>query len=76
MTKSKQHCNGFLPNGIRPGLFFFGDNLEGLQKLAAETIDLIYLDPPFNSKKQWSGIVEDNREQTEVAFKAKDGIHQ
>ena len=69
MTKSKQHCNGFLPNGIRPGLFFFGDNLEGLQKLAAETIDLIYLDPPFNSKKQWSGIVEDNREQTEVAFK-------
>ncbi|MGI9338245.1 MAG: DNA methyltransferase, partial [Gammaproteobacteria bacterium] len=60
---------GFLPDGIRPGLFFFGDNLEGLQKLAAETIDLIYLDPPFNSKKQWSGIVEDDREQAEVAFK-------
>ena len=70
MTKAGRFdSGGFLPDGIRPGLFFFGDNLEGLQKLAAETIDLIYLDPPFNSKKQWSGMVEDNREQTEVAFK-------
>ena len=31
MRESEQHNNGFLPNGIRPGLFFFGDNLAGLQ---------------------------------------------
>ena len=69
MKKSRAIDGKFLPDGIRPGVFFFGDNLEGLQKLASESVDLVYLDPPFNSKKQWSGVVQDSREQTEVAFK-------
>lgn len=30
---------------------FEGDNLDILRGLDTETIDLIYLDPPFNSKK-------------------------
>jgi 16S rRNA G966 N2-methylase RsmD len=31
---------------------FFGDNLDILREhLADESIDLIYLDPPFNSKR-------------------------
>ncbi len=30
---------------------YFGDNLDILREYAAdETVDLIYLDPPFNSK--------------------------
>lgn len=43
---------------------FFGDNLDILrEKIPDETIDLIYLDPPFNSKKPYNllykeGLVE------------------
>src|SRR3954468_20501147 len=34
---------------------YFGDNLEVLQKhLADETVDLIYLDPPFNKKSTFN----------------------
>ncbi len=30
---------------------FYGDNLQVLRdSIATETVDLIYLDPPFNSK--------------------------
>ena len=59
----------FSPNGIHPGVFYYGDNLKGMQKLPDNSIDLIYLDPPFNSKKQWSGVIEDGGKQTAVAFK-------
>jgi site-specific DNA-methyltransferase (adenine-specific) len=30
---------------------YFGDNLEILKTLPSESIDLIYIDPPFNTKK-------------------------
>ena len=34
---------------------FFGDNLHVLRdSLAAESVDLIYLDPPFNSKRDYN----------------------
>ena len=59
----------FARDGIRPGVFYYGDNLEGMQKLPDACIDLIYLDPPFNSKKQWSGVVEWRDKMTEVAFR-------
>jgi site-specific DNA-methyltransferase (adenine-specific) len=29
---------------------YFGDNLDWLPKLDPESVDLVYLDPPFNSK--------------------------
>jgi DNA modification methylase len=32
----------------------FADNLEVLAKLAPESVDLIYLDPPFNSKQDYN----------------------
>ena len=32
---------------------YYGDNLSHLQELEPETIDLIYLDPPFNSKTNY-----------------------
>ena len=35
---------------------YFGDNLDILrQYVADESVDLIYLDPPFNSKATYSG---------------------
>jgi DNA modification methylase len=37
-----------------PNLLYFGDNLHWLPKIAAGSIDLIYLDPPFNSKATYN----------------------
>ena len=34
---------------------YYGDNLHVLRdSLAAESVDLIYLDPPFNSKRDYN----------------------
>ncbi|MGY2811978.1 DNA methyltransferase [Bradyrhizobium sp. USDA 4506] len=33
---------------------FYGDNLYYLRELQSETVDLIYLDPPFNSKANYN----------------------
>mgnify|MGYP002724192700 CR=1 FL=1 len=35
---------------------FYGDNLEVLQHLPNESVDLVYLDPPFNSAKNYNVI--------------------
>ena len=35
----------------RPNTIYFGDNLPILQSLPAESVDLIYIDPPFNTGK-------------------------
>lgn len=36
---------------------FYGDNLDILRrKIAAETVDLCYIDPPFNSKRNYNQI--------------------
>lgn len=38
-----------------PNILYYGDNLEILRNhLEAETVDLIYLDPPFNSKATYN----------------------
>jgi site-specific DNA-methyltransferase (adenine-specific) len=53
------------------GIFYCGDNLEILTTLnlvPAESVDLIYLDPPFNSKRTFNIVYKDSRAQTE-AFK-------
>ena len=34
-----------------------GDNLDVLRGLNSETVDLIYLDPPFNSNKDYAAPV-------------------
>ncbi len=44
---------------------YFGDNLPILQSLPSESIDLIYIDPPFNtgkaqSRKQIKTVADDN----------------
>jgi 16S rRNA G966 N2-methylase RsmD len=34
---------------------YYGDNLQVLrQHIADESVDLIYLDPPFNSKRDYN----------------------
>jgi site-specific DNA-methyltransferase (adenine-specific) len=35
------------------------DNLSALKELKTESIDLIYIDPPFNSKRDYIGKISD-----------------
>ncbi len=44
-----------------------GDNLDILRGLNSETVDLIYLDPPFNSNRQYAAPV--GSEAAGAAFK-------
>jgi len=37
-------------------LIYCGDNLEQLAKLPKECVDLIYIDPPFNSNRNYEGL--------------------
>ena len=41
---------------------FCRDNLDVLRGINSETVDLIYLDPPFNSKKQWDAPIGSSAE--------------
>ena len=36
---------------------FVGDNLDVLRGMNSESVDLIYLDPPFNSNRNYSAVV-------------------
>lgn len=40
-----------------------GDCLEVLKKMESETVDLIYLDPPFSSNKNYTGIWDKTEEE-------------
>ena len=44
---------------------FYGDNLNVLRTLPSESVDLVYLDPPFNSNRNYSVIF--NRHDTKDA---------
>ncbi len=39
------------------GKLFYGDNIDVLRnKIASSTIDVCYIDPPFNSQRRYSQI--------------------
>lgn len=44
---------------IATNLLYWGDNLPILREFPPECIDLIYLDPPFNSKRDYNVIFRD-----------------
>jgi DNA modification methylase len=40
-----------------PNILYYGDNLEVLRnKIVSDTVDLCYIDPPFNSKRTYNQI--------------------
>jgi site-specific DNA-methyltransferase (adenine-specific) len=40
---------------MKKNTLYYGDNLDVLRKhVATESVDLIYLDPPFNSKRDYN----------------------
>jgi len=46
---------------LKTNVLYFGDNLEILRKYIPEnSIDLVYLDPPFNSKKDYNILFKEN----------------
>jgi adenine specific DNA methylase Mod len=51
-----------------PGDLYYGDNLDVMRRhIASESVDLIYLDPPFNSDRTYNLIYKGSRAQ-ELAF--------
>ena len=47
---------------LEPNRLFWGDNLHVMRQLPNESIDLIYIDPPFFSGKQYNVIFGDQNE--------------
>ena len=48
------------PRSITENTLFYGDNLFILREhIASESIDLIYLDPPFNSNRNYNVLFKD-----------------
>ena len=40
---------------------YYGDNLPILRAMPSESVDLIYLDPPFNSNRSYNVLFKDER---------------
>jgi DNA modification methylase len=54
-------------NGLMNKLYY-GDNLEVLREhLATEAVDLVYLDPPFNSNRSYNVIFGNRSDDTDAA---------
>ncbi len=47
---------------LRPKILYRGDNLQILQDMPSESVDLIYLDPPFFSNRTYEVIWGDEAE--------------
>jgi DNA modification methylase len=43
---------------------YLGDNLPILQSIKSESVDLIYIDPPFNSNRNYSGMIKSTNKQS------------
>lgn len=49
-------------SALEPNRLFWGDNLHVMRQLPSESIDLIYIDPPFFSGRQYNVIFGDRNE--------------
>lgn len=47
---------------LEPNRLFWGDNLHVMRSLRSESIDLIYIDPPFFSGRQYNVVFGDQNE--------------
>jgi len=47
---------------LEPNRLFWGDNLHIMRQLPSESVDLIYIDPPFFSGRQYNVIFGDQNE--------------
>ena len=50
------------PTAISGNTLFYGDNLPILREhIPSESVDLVYLDPPFNSNRSYSMLFWDEQ---------------
>lgn len=47
---------------LEPNRLFWGDNLHVMRQLPSESVDLIHIDPPFFSGRQYNLIFGDQNE--------------
>ena len=48
------------PKPIIDNTLFYGDNLSILREhIPTESVDLVYLNPPFNSKRSYNALLKD-----------------
>jgi DNA modification methylase len=60
---ARQHNPKVLTSpALDTGVIYCGDNLEHLSKLPAGCVDLIYIDPPFNSNRNYEVFWNERRE--------------
>lgn len=55
-------CVQFGSPALQPNLLYYGDNLQILRTLPSESIDLIYIDPPFFSGEEYNVVWGDANE--------------
>ena len=55
-------------SGAPPSTLYYGDNLDVLRRhVKDESVDLVYLDPPFNSNQDYNVLFEEHTGQRSVA---------
>src|SRR5215211_9283947 len=62
-------------DGIETGVLYCGDNLQRLSLLPSESVDLIYLDPPFFSNRNYEVIWGDEAEVRSFEDRWEGGIN-
>ncbi|MDE0309156.1 MAG: DNA methyltransferase [Acidiferrobacterales bacterium] len=67
MTDPKREAPTRKPANFASGTIWTGDNLPIMRGMNSESVDLIYLDPPFNSNKNYSAPI--GSEAAGAAFK-------
>src|SRR3712207_9498010 len=60
---------------LETGVLYCGDNLQRLSLLPSESVDLIYLDPPFFSNRNYEVISGDEAEVRSFQDRWEGGIH-
>ncbi|MDE0184682.1 MAG: site-specific DNA-methyltransferase [Candidatus Poribacteria bacterium] len=58
----------------KPNTLYYGDCLEVMRSFPSDSIDLIYLDPPFNSDEKYHTIFEGSGLNIDVQIKAFDDM--
>jgi len=59
---------------LEPNRLFWGDNLHVMRQLPSESIDLIYIDPPFFSGRQYNLVWGDQNELRSFSDIWEDGL--
>jgi site-specific DNA-methyltransferase (adenine-specific) len=61
-------------NPSRMNQLYYGDNLNVLREhIASESVDLIYLDPPFNSKRDYNLLFKSPGKVARPALRGDEG---